>query len=80
MDSPEILADLVGIFREVFEDQSIVLRTDTTADDIPEWDSQSHIGLVLAAEHHFGVRFRTSELDSMRNVGDFVAVILAKLS
>lgn len=80
MTRNEIYAALTSVFRDVFDDDSIVLHDTTTADDIADWDSQSHINLILAAEIRFGVRFRTSELDSLKNVGDFVSVIETKFA
>lgn len=79
MTRDEIYAALTEVFRDVFEDDGIALSDETTANDIADWDSQSHINLILAAEQRFGVRFRTSELDSLKNVGDFVSVIQGKL-
>ena len=70
---------LVPIFRSVFDDDSLLIHASTSAADIPDWDSQSHIILILAVEQEFGVRFRTSELDLLRNVGDFIKLIRAKL-
>ena len=80
MTKDETYAALTGVFRDVFDDDGIVLHESTTADDIAEWDSQTHINLILAAEMRFGVRFRTSELDSLKNVGDFASLIQAKLA
>ena len=79
MTRDAIMAALTGVFRDVFDDDSIALADTTTAEDIAEWDSQTHINLILAAEMRFGVRFRTSELDGLKNVGDFVSVIARKL-
>lgn len=80
MTRDDIYAALTDVFRDVFDDDTIALRDTMTAGEIPEWDSQSHINLILAAESRFGVRFRTSEIDSLKNVGDFVSVIAAKLA
>ena len=78
MDEARIYDELNGVFREVFDDPALTVGPDTTAADVPEWDSQNHIGLVVATEAHFGVRFRTAELESLKNVSDFVALIRAK--
>lgn len=80
MTKEEIYPALTSVFRDVFDDDTIVLRETTTADDVAEWDSQSHISLILAAEMRFGVKFRTSELDSLKNVGDFASLIQTKLA
>ena len=80
MTREQTFATLTAVFRDVFDDDSIVLGENTTADDIADWDSQSHITLILAAEQRFGVKFRTSEIDSLKNVGDFASLIDAKLA
>ncbi|KAA2212156.1 acyl carrier protein [Teichococcus oryzae] len=78
MSQSEIYIALTEVFQEVFDDDSIVLTPETTADDIEGWDSQAHVSLVVAAESQFGVRFRTADLETLHNVGDFVALIEAK--
>ena len=75
MTEREILAKLNDIFRDIFDDDSIELTTESTANDIPEWDSFNHINIIVASEMKFGVKFRTSELESLTNVGDFVRLI-----
>lgn len=78
MTESEIYAALTQIFRDVFDDDALVLTAETTAEDIDGWDSQTHVLLIVAAEERFTVRFRTAELESLRNVGQFVHLILAK--
>ncbi|MCI0755763.1 acyl carrier protein [Teichococcus vastitatis] len=78
MSPSEIYSVLTEVFQEVFDDDGITLSADTTADDIEGWDSQAHVNLVVAAETRFGVRFRTAELETLHNVGDFVALIATK--
>jgi len=76
----EIYANLTDIFREVFDDQQIVLHPDTTAADIADWDSFNHINIIVGAETRFGIKFQTSEVESLKNVGDMVTTIERKLS
>lgn len=80
MTTSEIYATLTDIFREVFDDAQLELRPDTTAADIADWDSFNHINLIVAAETRFGIKFQTSEVESLKNVGDMVATIERKLS
>jgi acyl carrier protein len=80
MTEAQIWDGLTAIFRDVFDDEAIRLSPATTAQDIPGWDSQAHITLTVAAEQHFGVRFRTSELERLHDVGDFVRLIQARLA
>ena len=75
MTEQEIFQELSAVFRDVFDDETITLRPETTAEDIAGWDSQAHVTLVVATEMRFGIRFRTSELETLHNVGDFVRLI-----
>jgi len=76
----QILDALTEIFRQVFDDDSIVLTRDTTANDIAEWDSMNHVTLTVAAESRFGIKFKTAEMEELKNVGEFVDLIGSKLN
>ncbi|MCP9338179.1 acyl carrier protein [Stutzerimonas xanthomarina] len=79
MTEAEVLKQLTPVFHDVFGDDSIVLSLKMTANDIEGWDSQTHVMLTVAAEQRFGIKFRTAELESLRNVGHFAEVISKKL-
>jgi acyl carrier protein len=76
----DILQELTPIFREVFDDDSIVLTRETTANDIDAWDSLSHMNMVMAVELKFKIRFALGELPSLRNVGDLADLVQKKLA
>ncbi len=78
MDRNHILAQLQEICREVFENPGLTLSETTTAEDVPHWDSLNHLNVVAAAEQHFGVRFRTSEVEGLKNVGEFVGLVASR--
>lgn len=80
MNEKDILDQLTPVFRDVFDDDELNLRPETTADDIDGWDSQAHVILIVAAEQRFGVKFRTAELESLKNVGHFAQLICSKLA
>jgi acyl carrier protein len=63
------------LFREVFEDEDLRVGRETTAMDVAGWDSLMHVRLVLEVEKAFHVRFRSSEIASLKNVGDLVDLI-----
>jgi acyl carrier protein len=74
-----IFEKLTGVFREIFEDSTLVLTPETTEADIPGWDSFSSASLIAAIEQRFAIRFRAAELQALQNVGNFVEMIRAKL-
>ena len=61
---------LQQVFRDVFGDDTIELTEETTARDVPQWDSLGHVNLMFAIEERFGVRFRGNELAELANVGE----------
>ncbi|MBR0231529.1 MAG: acyl carrier protein [Clostridia bacterium] len=63
------------VFRNVFDDDSINVTRETTADDIEDWDSLEHIRLIGAVEREFGVRFTMKEVSTMKNVGEMMDII-----
>jgi acyl carrier protein len=71
---------LTEIFRRVFDDDSISLDPDMTANDIDGWDSLSHVNLITTVEAAFGIRFNQKELLKQRRVGDLLADIDRKLA
>ena len=75
-----VIERLNRVFREVLEDDSIVLAPSTTAADIDGWDSLSHVQLVLAAEREFSVRLRASEIGGLENVGAFIELLERKIA
>jgi acyl carrier protein len=78
MTREDIYDVLTEILREIFDDPNVIATPELSASDIPEWDSFNHISLVVATEMRFGVKFRTSEIEELRNVGEFVALIERK--
>jgi acyl carrier protein len=73
MEDP-ILTRLTSIFREVFDDDDLVLKPELTANDVDGWDSLSHIRLILSVQKAFGVKFSAVEMSRLKNVGDLIAL------
>ena len=73
-----VIDRLEDVFRDVFDDDSIVISERTTAADIEDWDSLEHINLIAAVEKEFGLRFTMKEVSGMKNVGEMMDIICAR--
>ena len=80
MGSTDVYGQLPAIFREVFDDDSIILTPQTTAADIRDWDSAAHVNLIVAIATRLKIRFKTFELESLHNVGHLADLIQTKLA
>jgi acyl carrier protein len=72
------MASLAFVFEQVFG-RPVELTDATTAADVEGWDSVAQILLILASEREFGIRFESSELANVANVGAFVTLVKSKL-
>jgi acyl carrier protein len=71
----DVLNRLNQVFREVFDDDELTVTEKTTAQDVEGWDSLTHVTLLVNVEKLFGVRFSSSEIASLKNVGELVDLI-----
>jgi acyl carrier protein len=63
------------VFQQVFDDPSLIITPETTANDVPGWDSFSHINLLITVEHHFKIKFTDKEIATFKNVGELMTAI-----
>ena len=80
MSRTEIFEKLTEVFRDVFDDESIELTETTTAADIEDWDSLSHIMLLSAVEDDFGIKFDMKAVQGLKDVGAMVDLIQETLA
>jgi acyl carrier protein len=78
MDKLQIYARLKEIFEDVFDEESITVTPELSAKDVEGWDSLAHIRLLLTVEKAFKIKFSTSEVAKLENVGELVALIEAR--
>ena len=76
----ETLEQLNAIFCKVFDDKDIKITSETTTNDIDEWDSLSHVNLVVSIERSFGIKFKNSEIIKWKNVGQMMDSIKERLA
>ncbi|MDD5462116.1 MAG: acyl carrier protein [Methylococcales bacterium] len=75
----EILDRLQPIFREVLENNDLVITTSSSAKNVEGWDSLAHINLVSVIEQEFKIRFALGELETLNNVGDMIELMKKKM-
>ena len=75
----QILNELTAIFRDVLANDALVATPELTAEDVEEWDSLSHIQLVVAIEKHWNIKFGSREIMRWQNVGEMADSIAAKV-
>lgn len=75
----DVLERVNEVFREVFDADDLTVTRNTTAPDVPGWDSLMHVRLVIAIEKAFRVRFASSEVASFKEVGDLIDALDRKI-
>jgi acyl carrier protein len=78
MERDAILLQVQDIFRKIIDNQEITINEDTTANDVEDWDSLTHIQLIVAIEKYFGVKFSSKEIITAKNIGELVDIIYEK--
>lgn len=80
MERNKIFEKVNEIFRDVFEDEELIIHEETTASDIEDWDSLTHLSLINEIEMQFGVRFTMAEIQNSKNVGELITALEKHLS
>ncbi|MCU7551489.1 acyl carrier protein [Chitinophagaceae bacterium LB-8] len=75
MERVVILSQVQDIFKDILDDEEVILTDKTQAPDVKGWDSLTHIQLVVGIERHFKIRFTSREIQSWNNVGEMVDTI-----
>lgn len=77
MNQADVITKLQDIFDDLLLDPTN-LTPETTAKEVPEWDSLMHISILIAVEKEFEIRFRVGEVEKTKNVGEFADLILLR--
>ena len=75
MDKASILSAVQDIFRDNFDDESLVIGPETCADDIEDWDSLEQINLLTAIEKKFNIKFKLADVRGLKDVGDLLDLV-----
>ena len=79
MSEEQILKKVQEIFRDVFDDETLIIVREMSAKDIEDWDSLAQINLIVAIEQDFHIKFRLEEIQGLKNVGNTIDLISEKV-
>ena len=72
------LSKMQNIFRDIFDDEDLILTRETTPDDIEDWNSLMQTNIIIACESEFGVKFKMDDIVNLKSVGDIIDIIERK--
>lgn len=72
MNRGEMLSQLQDILRDEFDDDNLIIKEETTAHDVKDWDSLTHLSLINEVERYFGIKFTMGEIQEFKNVGEMM--------
>ena len=75
MTHEAIMEKLNEIFQDIFDDDTLVITENTTANDIEDWDSLEQINLLTAIEKKFNIKFKLADVRNLKNVGDLLDLV-----
>ena len=80
MERSELIDRLTNIFRATFDEGSLILTDELTANDVDNWDSLTHMILISKIEKELDIKFKLKELNKMKNIGALIEIITSKIS
>ena len=79
MTREEVFNGVQEIFRDIFDEDDMVIENATSSDEVEDWDSLNHINLVSAIEKEFKIKFALGELTTLKDVGSMIDLMVEKL-
>jgi acyl carrier protein len=76
----EVLQRLQEVFRNVFDDDRLVLRPEMTSRDIPEWDSLNQVKIIIGCEIAFRIRLKAREINALGSVDEMLDHLMAAIA
>ena len=80
MTRTEVYEQLTEIFRDVFDDEELIIEDSTSAEDIGEWNSLNHVTLVMEVQETWNFKIKPQQIAQLKNVGQFVDLILSQVN
>ena len=80
MNREEIIEKLTPIVRANFQNESLELRDDMSAENVSTWTSLAFMQMLTDIENEFGIKFKMMELIHLRTMGDIIQSLEAHLA
>lgn len=77
---PDLLPEIQDVFRDIFDDDTLVITRESNASTVEDWDSLAHVNLVTAIEKKYRIKFGLGELQELKNVGDMIDLVQKKIA
>lgn len=77
---PDLLSEIQDVFRDIFDDDTLVITRESNASTVEDWDSLAHVNLVTAIEKKYRIKFGLGELQELKNVGDMIDLVQKKIA
>lgn len=78
MNRNEMMAKLQDIIREAVDDEDVVINDTTVASDVEGWDSLAQVLIIGSIQKELGMKFTSTEVSKLSNVGEFVDAMMSK--
>ena len=75
MTREQVIEQLTPIVREMLKDDTLVLRDDMSAENVPTWTSLSFMMLLTEIENRFGFKFKMMEILNLQNMGAIIDAV-----
>lgn len=80
MTREDIFNSVQDVFRDIFDEDDMIIENKTSSEDVEDWDSLNHINLVSAIENEFKIKFALGELVTLKDVGGMIDLMIEKLA
>ena len=74
----EILEEVSAIIKKVTKDNNASITMQTSAKDVKNWDSLNNVFIIVEMEKKFKMKFKASEVQRAKNVGELIEIISAR--
>lgn len=80
MTNTELLESFSSTLADILGADDLALAMETERRQVPGWDSFNYINFIVALEIQYDVKFRVSDVEAFKNVGDIVNELQSMLN